>query len=195
MTIFIRSSFLSTLILSSFFVLTSGCGTLIGNRKPVEEKSESYDVTNLSKESHDWEKLDQEKSSTPSTASSDIAYQSKRTSSIISLISACRPIREFFGKSTQEDLRFLTDPLFMGASEVNSRKEQNLIIQGRPALQTIFSGRIENKEIMIQAVVLRSQTCTYEMLYSSRPQTFGNDEKTFTHFVSSFRIHESKQFP
>src|SRR4051812_47677682 len=90
--------------LPCLFVLASatisGCA-LIGNVKPVAEKSESYGVMDLSKENPEWVKLDTsetrsgENSSggsqeTETTEVSDVAYQSKRNASIISLNSACR---------------------------------------------------------------------------------------------------------
>jgi hypothetical protein len=172
--------------------MTLGCGTLIGNMGPVEEKSGSFEVADLSKKSPDWEKLPQKEDATPSTARSDMEYQSKATSSVISLISACRPIHEQDEKSTREELKSLTHPLFMGASDVTLREERELAIRGIPALQTTFSGRINEEKVKLRAVVLRFRTCVYTFVYSSLPQAFDRHEKTFAYFVSSFRVQQEK---
>ena len=52
--------FLIVLAAASLFAVgtLSGCGVLIGNVKPVDEKSEAYGVMDLSKESPEWRKLD-----------------------------------------------------------------------------------------------------------------------------------------
>ena len=173
--------------LVGLLILASGCGTLIGTSGPVDEKSDSYDVADLSKEGSEWVRIDQKKDGTPSTAVSDVSYQSKVNSSVIFINSACRPSSKPFGKSVEEDLRSLTNPLFMGASEVTARVEKDVVVQGAPALQTTFSGRIGGERVMIRAVVFRLKTCVYQLVYTARPQTFEAREKTFGHFVSSFR--------
>ena len=47
-------------LLALLLMMLAGCGTgvLIGNVKPVDEKSESYGVMDLTKGNPDWIKLD-----------------------------------------------------------------------------------------------------------------------------------------
>jgi hypothetical protein len=176
----------------------SGCGILIGNTKPVDQKSDSYGIAELSKENPDWQKLDPQRAGngvdgedadvTP-TEVADVAYQSQKTSSVISLNSACRNGKEApEGKSVQEDLRSLTDVLLLGASDVTLRDERPLTLQSTPALQTTIQGKMNGEKVMIQTVVLRRKTCIYDLLYIARPQTFAAGESTFTHFVASLRL-------
>jgi hypothetical protein len=181
--------FISFVFRLTLGVLFMGCGTLIGNVGPVDEKSSTYSVSDLTKADPDWEKLPEKKDSRPTSERPDVSYQSKTTSSMISVISSCRPTNRMPEKSGKEDLHSLSNPLFMGASETSQRQEEDLVVQGVPALQTTFSGRINKDEVVIRAVVLRYQTCVYHLLYSSRPPTFSQNEKVFSSFVSSFRVH------
>lgn len=169
----------------------SGCGVLIGNVKPVEEKSTSYGVAELSKESKDWIRLDptkvdgsaKEDGETP-TEVSDVAYQSRKTASIISLNSACRPTLSH----DQQDLRSLTNLLFLGMTNVSYRNEQGLELQGTPALQTTIRGRLNAEDMMLRTIVLRRGPCIYDLLYLARPNHFADQELDFSHFVASLRL-------
>jgi hypothetical protein len=102
----------------------SSCGLLIGNTKPVAEKSDSYQVADLSERGTDWRKLPQETpdpDAGPTNDASDLAFQSQKTASIISLNSACRPSFETEGK----DLRGFTNLLFLGIADITHRRSRS----------------------------------------------------------------------
>jgi hypothetical protein len=168
----------------------SGCGVLLGNIKPVDEKSETYRVLNLSESNPDWKKLEPVQISakspdgdpTRATDSTDLAYQSKQTASIISLNSACRP-----GDSTGS-LRDVSQLLFLGLTDVVEREEKQLELEKLPALQTTVQGRLNQEPVKLRAVVLRKGTCVYDLMYVSRPEHFAAQENDFTRFVSSLRL-------
>ena len=176
----------------------SGCGILIGNTPAVDKKSDSYGIAELDKENPDWQKLDPKQagagsdSSDPTTTAtevSDVAYQSKKTSTVISLNSACRPSNaKPENKSVEADLRELTDVLLLGANNVTLRDERSALVQGTNALQTTFQGSMNHEEVMIRTVVLRRNTCIYDLVYVARPDTFAANEHEFTHFVASLRL-------
>jgi hypothetical protein len=175
----------------------SGCGVFIGNVRPEDSKSDAYGISDLTKESSDWVKLDPKKSNgeepydpnTTPTEVSDVAYQSKKTSSVISINSACRANREApANKTIDQDLRDLTDILLLGGSEVTLRNENHVLLQGTPALETTILGKINQEKVQIRAVVLRRRTCIYDLLYVSRPEVFTLNELAFTHFVASLRL-------
>jgi hypothetical protein len=165
---------LSILILSTLAL--SGCGVLVGNVRPVDEKSQTYGVADLSKANADWMKLDakmlgaekNEDAATTSTEISDVAFQSKGTASIISMNSACRKGNEYENKG----LRSLTEVLLLGASDVTQRDEENLTIQENPALQTTLEGKINGERVKIRTVVLKRGTCVYDLVYVARPDNF-----------------------
>jgi len=182
-------------LLSLHLMMLTGCGTgfIIGNTKPVDEKSESYGVMDLSKGNPDWIKLDpksvdinstSQDAATTSTEISDVAFQSKGTAAIISLNSACRESKEYENK----DLRTLTNVLLLGAADVTLRDEKEITVSANPALQTTIEGKINSEKIMLRTVVIKRRNCVYDLVYVARPQTFDAHVEDFSHFVASLRL-------
>jgi hypothetical protein len=189
------SKVLILLATSALVSLGSGCstvGVLMGNEKPIDQKSDSYGVLDLSKADADWSKLDPKTvgderpngGDTISSEISDVAYQSKSTAAIISLNSACQAGKEYENK----DLKSLTDTLLLGASDVTLRDEQGVTIQDNPALQTTVEGKMNGEHVKLRTVVLRRQDCVYDLVYIARPEAFPRREQDFSHFVASLRL-------
>jgi hypothetical protein len=185
------------LILRSFLFIAltgaaSGCSVLIGNIKPVGEKSESYDVLRLEKESTDWIAIDSNsvKESDDEDAetleSSDIAYQSKASSSIISLNSSCRKSIE----SSQRTLRQFTDALLLGIQGIENREEREVTLSGAKALETTLQGNLGGRTSRLRAVVIRKGMCVYDLMLIARVDRFGQDLPTFERFVNSFQFQQ-----
>lgn len=183
----------ASLTLLPLLLFLSGCGVLVGNVRPMDLKSQSYGVDDLSEKNPDWTKLDPQSVNTnpqsqdPETTStevSDVTFQSKSTASIISLNSACRTGRDYETK----DLRTLTNVLLLGSSDVTLRDEKEVNVQGTPALQTTLLGKINGERVQLRTVVLKRQACVYDMVYVARPTTFGLHEDDFNHFVASLRL-------
>jgi hypothetical protein len=162
--------------------------------RPIEEKSEAYGVADLSKDSRGWEKLkpsdvkDNETSAgdgdTRPTEVSDVAFQSLKTASIISLNSACRPGHE------DRSLPALTEQLLLGITSVTLREEKDLTIQNSQALQTTIRGNVSGEPVQIRTVVLRKHDCVYDLMFVARPGTFNIDEPEFSHFIASLKLKE-----
>ena len=87
----------------------TGCSVFFGNVKPIAQKSTSYEVLDLSTNNPEWEKISK-KEAEPGI--SDLAFQSKKTKSIISLNSTCKTIPEESEK--KKNLRELTRELLLG---------------------------------------------------------------------------------
>src|SRR4051812_36862304 len=93
-------------------IFQNGCTLFFGNIKPVDEKSNSYAVMDLSENQSVWTRLDhQAASEAPSDGTSssdptgsDLAYQSKNTAAIISVNTACKGYGEGERKRTLEEL-------------------------------------------------------------------------------------------
>jgi uncharacterized protein YceK len=185
--------YLLLLLATSSALLASGCGVLIGNIKPVDQKAQNYGISDLSKENPAvWTKLDQVKivdssttdEATTATEISDAAYQSKKNASIISVNSACRQTPD----EEEHDLRSLTNLLFLGLSDASQRDEKELTIQNTPALETTIKGKLNGELMMFQAVVLRRGLCIYDLVYMSRPAHFDEHEQDFSHFIASLKL-------
>ena len=187
---------LQLLLLILALLLQSGCGLLLGNVKPVDEKSDSYGVADLSKESPDWVRLEQSPKTDDSTNDPktndgsgpselpDVAFQSQKTAAVISLNSACRPSTE----TERKDLRNFTNLLLLGISNISLRDEKEITIQDTPALQTTIRGTLNGQPIALRTVVLKRKSCLYDITYIARPDAFGENEDTFSHFIASLRL-------
>jgi hypothetical protein len=167
----------------ALLLLAPGCA-LVGNVKPIDEKSETYQVDDLSKGLGDWTKLPPQSGGSSDSSSSDVAFQSQKTASIISLNSACRPSFE----TEHRDLKTFTNLLFLGISEVTQRNERDLTLQSVPALETTLKGKLNDEEMMLRTVVLQRGECVYDLMYVSRPEHFAENEADFSRFVDSLKL-------
>jgi len=184
--------FIQAIAVSLSLIFSSGCGILVGNTKPVTEKSDDYSVLDLSRDPEsEWVPL----SSTDPfpandvkdpNASSDRAWQSKRNSAIVSINTTCRK------KITDAtvDLSSYSRQLLLGVNDVQLREETELKLQDTPALQTIIEGKLQGEPVRMRAVVLKRAECLYDLVFLGRP---GGDKATlqeadFTRFVQSLRI-------
>ncbi len=172
----------------------SGCGLLVGNVKPVDEKSEDYRVLDLRNHNSDWTRLEPaaanpnidkgEAKDTFSSEVSDVSYQSKKTASIISLNSACRGSRA----SEEQSLKEFSQQLLLGMTNVTQRVEKEIQVQQVPALETTVEGKLNGEHVAIRTVVLKKDECVYDLMFVARPEHFPTQEPDFTRFVSSLKL-------
>lgn len=173
----------------AWLALVSGCA-VVGNVKPIEEKSESYGILDLTKTNPEWIRLEpgsadsQGSKEIISTEISDVAYQSKSTASIISLNSACRQSSE----QQEQSLSALTNLLFMGISDLALHSQKQILFQNSPALESVVQGNLNGEEMMLQTVVIRRGRCIYDLVYMARPRHFERNLKDFSLFVASLRL-------
>ncbi len=184
-----RDRFVRILVLATCLAAESGCAVFLGNVKPIDQKSTSYGIEDLSQTDPNWMKLDLgttagQKDAAASTELPDVAFQSKKTASIISLDSACRGDVD----EAHRSLRTLTDRLFFGISDIQSRNEKNLTLEGLPALKTTLTGRVNHDRMTLSSVVLRHGTCTYDLMLVARPGAYEQDQPVFERFVNSMRL-------
>jgi len=180
-----------SILIPLIILFSSGCGILLGNVRPEDEKSASYGVTDLAKEAPTvWRKLDAasegvnpKDTDATQTEVADVAYQNKKSSAIISLNSVCRTQPDE-KNNLKEDAKLL----FLGISEVTLREEMSTELQGAPALETTLQGKLNHEPVKLRAVVTRRKTCLYDLLYVSRPERFPENEADFGRFVSSLRL-------
>ncbi len=167
----------------------SSCSLLIGNVRPVEEKSSNYKVLNLSESNPDWIKVEQQNESTPEERESasdisDISFQSKKTSSIISLNSACRKSYE----NKKQSLQDFTKLLLMGISDIHTQTEKQTTLHQTPALETTVHGKLNGQDMKLRAIVLQQKDCVYDLMYVSRPEKFDSQLSEFENFFTSLKL-------
>ena len=169
----------------------TSCSTLVGNVKPVDQKSRSYLVTEL--QGDPWVKLDpaslvsetkvDTKSDTYSSEITDLTFQSNKTAAIISLNSACRK-----GRKEEANLKLVTHELLLGITDVTLRADKETKIENTPALITTIQGNLGGQTTKIRTVVLSRGECTYDLMYVSSPDRFTIHEEDFNRFVSSLKL-------
>jgi hypothetical protein len=173
----------------------NSCSTLVGNVKPIDEKSTDYGVLDLAREQPDkWKRLDVSKlrpkdakigTSEKAFAAeiTDIAYQSIKTSAIISLNSSCRE-----GRVSIPDLEPYLRELLLGMTNVTEREEKPRDVNGVSGREGIAAGKMAGQQTKIHAIVLGEESCLYDLMYISRPDLYPIHEADFNRFVSSLRL-------
>jgi hypothetical protein len=185
--------------LAALSLLLNGCALLFGNVGPVSEKSGRYQVDGAPS---GWRELsDEEKGAIgddPDTNStSDIAFQSEKTSSIISVNSACRPSLDWDGLVPEEkraaegkkQLRTFTKQLLMGIVPDGPSQEKDLTVAGETALETTMTGTLNEQTTKVRTVVLRRKDCIYDLMYVAQPERFDSEVDVFSRFVASLKIN------
>lgn len=175
----------SFLFLAFLCLSQSACGLLIGSVKPVAEKSDDYRALDLSDESEDWKRLEQQNAAEnpdDDNSSPDLTYQSDKTASIISMNSVCRKSNE--GKN----LREVSQQLVLGFTEITHSNERQIQVDGTPALETTFQGTLNGGVTRVRTVVARRGECIYDLMFIAQPEHFAADEPTFSRFVTSLRL-------
>lgn len=172
---------LATVILMS----TSSCAILFGNVKPVTERSDHYEVNKLDHGESNWKRIGfEDENQDQDRDHSDLAFQSQKTSSIISINSACRSrIR-----NQSKDLRDFTNLLLLGVSDISKREEKIYTLSEVPALETTLEGNMNRQKTKIRTVVLRKSACLYDLMYVAQPENFDKEIGDFEKFVSSLRL-------
>ncbi|MBC7387212.1 MAG: hypothetical protein H7301_13755 [Cryobacterium sp.] len=173
----------------------SGCSTLVGSVKPVDEKSEHYGVLDLAKEQPAvWKKLNDQQlqprdaqigtnKDAFSSEVTDFAFQSVKTAAIISLNSSCRK-----GRGRITELKPYLRELFLGMTDKSEQEQIETTVDNTPALERTVEGRMAGEETKIRAFVLSKTDCIYDLMYISRPNRFETHAADFNRFVSSLRL-------
>ena len=169
-----KNALLCTTLFASCMLSLTGCGLLLGNMRPIEEKSTHYRIQSLSGE---WALLTSITDNPGDQA--DLSFQSKTTGSIISINSACRPGFE------SRPLEHFSTQILLGISEIAERKNQPHPQQGLEGLETTLMGQLGKKPVKIQTIVLRKGHCIYDLMYVAKPETFDLEHPVFTQFSNS----------
>jgi hypothetical protein len=196
--------FPSLLITVLSLILQTGCATFIGSDRPVEEKSKSYQVADLSRLNADWKRESEEnpeKNSNPSgneenpgaeSALADRSWSSSRTGSMITLNTICRPSHASLAHNA-ETLRDLSRQLFLGMGDIRMSEETEIRIQGEPALMRTVEGSIQESPGKVRTVRMRTVnllhgTCLFDILLVATPSQFPSDEGALQKLLDSLRL-------
>ncbi len=166
---------------------------IFGDEKPVDEKSESWGILDLSQVNEAWKKVDSvaigrqaaEQEGRPPEIS-DVTFQHATYASIIALNSACRRAQD----PISNDRKTLTTQLLLGITEPAQREEEEIRVSGLPGLQTTVRGGAGGESMRIRTVVVKRERCVYDLIFISKPEHFDKNSEDFSKFVSSLKLKE-----
>jgi len=174
-------------ILLLFLVISfcSGCAVLFGNIKPSAKKSDDYKVLDLSQLSSTWVLISnsEDLSNPESLDTSDIAYQSKKDSSIISLNSICQN-----SHNKISNMEYFSNQLFHGIINQRQKNIRPLKVSGTSAIETTLTGELNKKTVKLRAIIIKQKECIFDLLYISTPKSFQTNEKVFEKFSNSLKL-------
>lgn len=168
--------------------LSTGCSVLIGNIKPSTEKASLYTYQAPSERDPDWFRTQEQnaEAGTDSAEKSDVVFQHRVTHGIISINSTCRPRDE----KRESDLKSFTNLLLMGVQNIGERTERPITVDREPALETSLRGALQGQTMQFQTVVLRHQSCLFDLMYLAQPQHFEAKKAAFADLVKSLRFND-----
>ena len=111
----------------------------------------------------------------------DLAYEDTRTGAIISLNSICR-------KYQKASLDELSRNLVLGIKDKQVIRERETTVGGAEAKDTLIQGEVEGARVQIRTVVLKKNSCTYDLIHVASPEKAESTEKDFEAFVTSLQV-------
>ncbi|MGQ0794304.1 MAG: hypothetical protein ACT4NX_09535 [Deltaproteobacteria bacterium] len=138
-------------------------------------KFTSYEIGGLSKS---WKQIDIE--------GGDIAYLNPGIPATITVNSTCNKQ----GKKVNYSLKALSENLIIGIAERNVVSRGEITISGEPAMESVYSGKLDSSDVKIAVAVMKSLSCIYDMSYASAPAGFDGGVGEFREFVAKFRLLE-----
>lgn len=178
-----RRLLISFLLSASVFL--NACSVLVGQVKPVEEKASATQLTPIDHISPNWKQLELHSAVSNEGADDipDSAWQSTRSAAVISLNSACRQNRD-----ESSELKDFTSNLLSQWRNLKIESQNNIIVSGKPALETTAEGIYLNRHRKFQTVVVKTQTCLYDLIYLSPVKTFNQELGVFHQFRDSLKL-------
>ncbi len=174
---------MKSLSLTLLALTLASCSVLVGQVKPVEEKSANSSTGRGALERHGWKQINlsaESDSTADASDAPDAAWQSPKSTAVISLNSVCRKTQ---GRG--RDLKQITEVLLSQWDNLKLEAERSLTVGGYPAYETIASGDFGSSHRKFETLVVKSPTCVYDLIFVSPPETFDQEVSVFQEFRDS----------
>ncbi len=103
-------------------------------------------------------------------------------------------VSSFCGGSFDDSpLPILTNQLFYGLTGVEKETEKNMQLDGRSALRTLVHGQLDGVPVMVDVVVLKKDSCIFDLTYTANPNDYKTGVPDFENFYKGFRYHSGPQ--
>ena len=81
----------------------------------------------------------------------------------------------------------LTRQLFYDLTDQRTLMQKGVELDGRQALRTTLSGRLDGASVMLDVVVLKMNECLFDFFYVSSPGQYADDVAHFESFYGGFQ--------
>lgn len=120
-------------------------------------------------------------SESPLAGGADKAWQSSKTGSTIAFNSHCEKGRDM-------SLEGLQKGILNGIENFKIEKRSSYSIKGGEGERISGTGTAEDIEIKMDIVIMRKETCSYDLVYISRAKAFSQELAHFEKFLERFKI-------
>lgn len=165
------------------------CSLILGTDNSVDTKSHRYSVVRLDREkAQEWERLQIEDPARPASEEGDMAFEHKKTGTIVSVNSVC-------GQTRDASLEELSKYLLLGLNTRGPVETREIEVDSVKALESTVEAAMTSRRpgsqtrqqpVRLKAVVLRKAACTYDLMYIARPEYFNRHLPVFSTFLKGF---------
>lgn len=113
----------------------------------------------------------------------DLAWAAKASPHVLAMNAVCQG-------HDDAPLEVLTRHLLFGFTERQQASEARQTIDGREALHTVWSAKLDGVPMEIELVVLKKDGCVHDFTYVSPPGERGAHQQAFDALVAGFRQQE-----
>jgi hypothetical protein len=165
------------------FALICSCSVLVGQVKPLEEKSVNAPSPSHSLDGMGWRRIGNQDASEQSSERPDEAWQSTTTAAVISLNSVCRR-----GAGGERDEKKVTKVLLSQWDNLRIEQQNPFTLRNLPALQTTARGKYLGRDRKFQVIVVKSPSCIYDLIYLSPVESFDQELSAFFRFRDTLEL-------
>jgi hypothetical protein len=140
------------------------------NGQVYQSKDTTYEIGILS---DNWKRIN--------IKGGDLAFFNELIQATITVNSTCN-IKGNYG------LKALSNSLLIGFKDRQTLETKEITINGGKALESVYLGKLEHAPVKLSAVVLKKDSCVYDLTYSSSPDKFDSGLSEFKVFSSQFRV-------
>ncbi len=137
----------------------------------------SYEIGELD---GDWKRI--------SIKGGDLAFWNGKVGATITVNSTCNKDDKNMGYN----LKALSESLVIGITDKELLQREEITVSGEKALQSVYSGNLDNVPVKLITVVMKRRNCAYDLTYASSPDGFDRGLNDFKGFVSQFKLIERK---
>ena len=164
-------------VVAATMVFLAGCRTVSVSGRSVTTPDVSYDVGPLPDGGSGWRRLNLQ--------DNDLAYLARGSEHSLAVNSTC-------GGAVDAPLPVLTQHLLIGFTERKETESQLIPLDGREALRTRHTAKLDGVPIELLFVVIKKDGCVYDFTYLSPPQHFEERVADFDALVQGFHAQERR---